>query len=465
MSEWEAAIGHYLQSKGHQVEAIICDGSSPACILREKENDDPKNWRKSCRNCKENIKNVFDKFQIKNTFYNNHFSFLDLVIVKLKIFLRQISENVIRHAEASTIRYRKSVCIENEKHILKKYIRSGIYNDYLANKTFTNKKPNLIFMSHGIYSDWGPAKDAALNLKIPVLSYAGSYLKNCFYFGIIRRKEDSVWGLQVLRQITSDFELRRKRKKLNKYLINRYDKNMGFDLKTKFQKNTLATEPNCKVVTVFLHLTWDASGETFGFDFENLLEWSKFTFTYAQHNKEAKWVFKAHPAEKWHGTSDHLYKKFKKLNLSSNIELLPPDDKIHPLSLIKQSRCVVTAFGTVGLEAAVLGKPVICSSGAHYAGFGFTNDWKTKADYEQLINKAHLLPNLTATQIKKATSYAYDVWCNKQRKLTFLNKHKSKNYGQVLNTKSIYNKIEKDKTLRKILTVLKDLEKVPGGLI
>ena len=42
MLEWEASIGFFLQNKGHQVEAVICDGLSTACILREKVTDDPK---------------------------------------------------------------------------------------------------------------------------------------------------------------------------------------------------------------------------------------------------------------------------------------------------------------------------------------------------------------------------------------------------------------------------------------
>jgi hypothetical protein len=457
MLEWEAAIGYYLKSKGHQVEAVICDGSSPACILREKENDDPKKWRKSCRKCKENIKKVFDKFQIKNTFYNNHFSFLDFVIVKLKIFLRQISENVIRHAEASTIRYKKSVYIENEKVILKKYIQSAIYNDYLAKKTFTNKKPNLIFMSHGIYSDWGPAKDAALNLKIPVLSYAGSYLKNHFYFGILRRKKDTVWGLKKINKNKNKSELEKKRKHLKQYLYNRYNYNDGFDLKTKFRKSRHSFKQNSrKIVSVFLHLTWDASGETFGFDFRNLLEWSEFTFFYAKLNKEIKWIFKVHPAEKWHGTGDHMYEKLKTLTLSPHIELLGPDEKISPLSLINQSRCIVTAFGTVGLEAAVLGKPVICSSGAHYAGFGFTYDWKTQTEYKKLLDNVHNLDTKNKNQLSDAIAYADEIWLKKQRKLTFLTNKDPKNYGEVCKTGKIDKEIEKENTLKIIEQAIKN---------
>ena len=50
MLEWEASIGFFLQNKGHQVEAVICDGLSPACILREKPNDDPKNGQKHAKN-------------------------------------------------------------------------------------------------------------------------------------------------------------------------------------------------------------------------------------------------------------------------------------------------------------------------------------------------------------------------------------------------------------------------------
>jgi len=447
MLEWEASIGFYFQEKGHQVEAVICDGISPACILREIGNGNPKEWYKTCDLCKKNIKDVFDSFGIKNSFYQQNLNLFEKYIIRMKLFFQKtkdFSRGIYKHAIASTIRYTKSVNIENESKILKEFCKAGYYNEFLANKIFSTRKPNIILMSHGIYSDWGPVKDEAFKKGIPVLSYAGGYLKNCFYFGILHRKRDTVWGLS---KIKKSFNLLKNKKLIKKYLENRYKRNKGFDIKTKFNTNLQYKKAFKKQITVFLHLTWDASGETFNFDFDNLLQWSKFTHQCAVNNKNANWIFKVHPAEKWHGTNDPLLEVLAHLKSENHIKVIDPESLISPLSLIEESCCIVTAFGTVGLEAVLQGKPVICSQGAHYSNFGFTYDWETKAEYKKLLKNAHHLGPLNKNQIENATAYAYEIWCKKQRPLKFLDRKRSKNYGEIIRGKKLKYRIRKDKTL------------------
>ena len=459
MLEWEASIGFFLQNKGHQVEAVICDGLSTACILREKVNDDPKKWAKTCKECKCRIKKVFDSFNIKNSFYSQNLGTFEKIKLKIKAFFKEPSETVLRHAIASTIRYAKSVNISKESNVLKKYCHSGVYNNYLAKKIFVKNQPDYVLMSHGIYSDWGPAKDVALHLKIPIFTYAGAYLKNCFYFGILRNQKDSVWGWRFNSIKGNKGISTRIGKNLKKYILERYENGKGFDLKTNFQIQKDSTKKKQNLISVFLHLTWDASGEIFGFDFENLMQWAEFTYVYAQKNTRVNWVFKVHPAEKWHGTSDPLKEKLEQIGINPKIKIIGPDSKMSPLTLIKESKCIVTAFGTVGLEAAVLGKPVICSRGAHYSGFGFTYDWEKIDDYKKLLNNIHNLPPLNNQQIMHARTYAFEIWCKKQRKLDFLDNKEPKNYGELKQDKQIKKLIEKDRTLAHLEKILERSDK------
>jgi hypothetical protein len=70
-------------------------------------------------------------------------------------------------------------------------------------------------------------------------------------------------------------------------------------------------------------------------------------------------------------------------NLPTNVRVIGADDPQSSYPLIAASDAVLTFTSTTGLEAALLGKPVIVSGTTHYRDKGFTLDVSSAAEFEQ----------------------------------------------------------------------------------
>ena len=74
----------------------------------------------------------------------------------------------------------------------------------------------------------------------------------------------------------------------------------------------------------------------------------------------------------------------------------------------------VTAYGTSGLEIALLGKPVILAGEAHYGGKGFTYDGLSPERYRQYLHQTVSLSTLNEDQRQLARRYAYGYFVERQ---------------------------------------------------
>ena len=103
-------------------------------------------------------------------------------------------------------------------------------------------------------------------------------------------------------------------------------------------------------------------------------------------------------------TLDLDYLKEKFTNLSENISIIPPNTEISPYSLFPFIDVGLVYNGTVGLEMAIKGIPVIVAGNAHYGKKGFTYDIEKKVDYSKILfTEKGSLPN----QKELASIYAY----------------------------------------------------------
>jgi capsule polysaccharide export protein KpsC/LpsZ len=67
----------------------------------------------------------------------------------------------------------------------------------------------------------------------------------------------------------------------------------------------------------------------------------------------------------------------------------------------------LTVRGTIGIEAALFGIPVITAGTGRYDNFGFTIDSTSKEDYLEKLSRVHNFPALTPEQTNLAHKFAY----------------------------------------------------------
>jgi hypothetical protein len=97
-------------------------------------------------------------------------------------------------------------------------------------------------------------------------------------------------------------------------------------------------------------------------------------------------------------------------DLPPHIRLMPPDSDINTLSLFDVMDYCVTVRGTVGIEAAAFGIPVLTAGSGRYNGRGFTVDSASREEYLARIARIQDIPRLSAAEQELAERYAYGLF-------------------------------------------------------
>jgi hypothetical protein len=83
-----------------------------------------------------------------------------------------------------------------------------------------------------------------------------------------------------------------------------------------------------------------------------------------------------------------------------------PDDSLSSYRLMEQADIGLVYTSTVGLELALLGKPVVVAAETHYSGKGFTIDAANRDDHRQRLEEMLLDPSAFAPSTEAARRYA-----------------------------------------------------------
>ena len=89
------------------------------------------------------------------------------------------------------------------------------------------------------------------------------------------------------------------------------------------------------------------------------------------------------------------------------MKLVYPDTEISTYSLFEIADYAVTVRGTVGIESALFGIPVVTAGTGRYAGRGFTLDSSTREEYLQKLATLETYPRLSSEQVELAERFAY----------------------------------------------------------
>src|SRR5208283_4163784 len=154
-------------------------------------------------------------------------------------------------------------------------------------------------------------------------------------------------------------------------------------------RERLSLDPNKKTAFIFPHILWDAAlfwGKSLFRDFE---EWFVETVRLACANDNLNWVIKIHPANRRVRESGSLQGEYAEVvtlrkyigKLPPHIVMIPPESEISTYSLFPIIDYCLTVCGTVGIEAARLGIPVLTAGSGPYDHRGFTVDSNSREEY------------------------------------------------------------------------------------
>lgn len=330
---------------------------------------------------------------------------------------------------------------ETRKHI-RNYLRQSMVNALAARAIFDAYHPSsVLFLERG-YAPYGEFFDIALEMGLNTIQWCGSHSNSSFMLKRFHRENEDQHPASLSEETWEKLKAlpwdERMSRKIQQELFNNYAAGEWFsEAGTQFHasitaaeeiKKTLRLDPKKKTAIIFPHLFWDATffwGEDL---FENYRAWFMATVKAAATNTNLNWVIKIHPANtvkmNRDGYKGELIEKISIReavgSLPPHIFLLEPTTPISTYSIYSISDYCITVRGTVGIEAALFGVPVITAGTGRYDRHGFTVDSQTQEDYLAKLHNLQNINRLTKEQIELAERFAFGTFLARPFKLSSL---------------------------------------------
>lgn len=311
-----------------------------------------------------------------------------------------------------------------------------------AERMLMELSPTALVQVDRGYSPFGEIFDVCINRGIPVITWNIAHRDNTLmlkrYHPDNRDAHPSSLSPESWRQLCAAPWGKQQRDLLNQELADSYNSGEWYgEVGTQFGKQRwgreeivtrLGLESGKKTAVVFAHIFWDATffwGEDLFRDYE---DWFVETVRAACANNRLNWLIKVHPAnlvkDRRDGVSGEPSEVIALRNrigqLPDHVKVIPADTEITTLSLFEVVDYCLTVRGTVGMEAALLGRNVLTAGTGRYDRHGFTMDFDSREAYLAQLSRLEELPPPTPAMRELAERYSYGVFlCRPVRLLCF----------------------------------------------
>ena len=347
-----------------------------------------------------------------------------------------------RHALSTALRSTKrgtfDLECELDRQVLTELVASSLSYADAASRVLDHVEPDLIVMIDKGYMPRAQLFDHAMQRGIETVSWANTHKSNAIMLSRSNAANsnqnnntlsDASWDSARGRPLTAQ-----ERNELHDELYRGYAENQWFIvdgtqrntrmLDADFVRSELGLDPAKKTAVVFSHITWHATLFWGNSLFETYEDWLAETVRAAIGNDKVNWVVKIHPAHIGKGLRERFYAEPAEAvalgelgELPAHITVLPADSDISTHSLFTAMDYCVTVRGTVGVESAVLGIPVLTAGDGPYSGRGFTIDSASQAEYLNRVSHIDAVPSPTEEQRALAEQFAYAYFISRTLEL------------------------------------------------
>lgn len=252
-------------------------------------------------------------------------------------------------------------------------------------------EPDCVAMSHSILTQCSPLAWLAATRGIPVVTLFGNYGLPRFWR--MRDAEDIHYGMDRPEKNDLDRLATNQADALaeigSKYLAARlsgHTDDLGGRMAFKGDSDKLrlkCSNVNRPTVAVYASNWFDFPHALGMSRFRDFYDWIESTLQVAIATPSVRWLFRAHPCDKWYGgitLKDMLPQK-----LPDHIVLLP--DECSGQSVMKIADALVTYHGTAAIEYAAMGKPVLVADKGWFHDCGFVLYPESRDEYLRLLGE------------------------------------------------------------------------------
>ncbi len=430
---FDAIFGHGFYRAGSDVLMLYCDGLMDSCdadtVFRNQ-----KAQCSACRKLGPSVKKYLGLEQLQCIFYRDYILSEDISEIKTKVAeldksqlldFQYMGVNVGVHAKVATIRFflygRINLSNPKEESVFREKLVYAMIAVKVASNIIEKEKPDTIFMLHGIYSSWGPFLSYFRNQGKDTYVYDNK-LSKLGYFTFHHNCEPyKIFGQEAWLDF-SRFPLKKEEEsQLKSYLDKRFKGKLGEYLMYKGDfgdsnaKNSILKSlfkgNYARRYVMYPNVAWDGNIKGYTSEvFEDMFDWLDKTVEFFKKNRNYQLIIKSHPAEiitDKCNTSVATYMEERHGPLPENIVVLKPDVAIKAYDLANPDILSITYDGTIGLELALSGLPVLVAGDSHYREAGAVKKIETLNEYYKLLKNPGELISFTKEHIELAKKYAY----------------------------------------------------------
>lgn len=301
-----------------------------------------------------------------------------------------------------------------------------------AQEIVQSVRPQLVLSVDPGYSPRGELFDLCLAADIETITWNAAHKNNAVILKRYNRANRDVhpaslsartWEEMKTRSWTESDRERLRRELVGSYLSGEWYGEVGTQVHTALQeaeeiRRALDLDDRKKTAVIFSHIFWDGTF-FYGTDlFESYEEWFVETVKAACANPHVNWIIKVHPANIVKNIRDGVESEPSELTairslggaLPPHVQVIQPDSRMSTLSLYSVMDYCITVRGTVGIEAASFGIPVLTAGTGRYDRRGFTIDSDSRAQYLDRLAHIQDMAPLSAAQRDLAERFAYGIF-------------------------------------------------------
>ena len=301
-----------------------------------------------------------------------------------------------------------------------------------ARELVNRSRPKLALLLEKGLSPMAELFGVCIDAGIPVVQYCGSHLSNSYVLKRYSRSnryqhpfslDPATWQKVKVMPWSPDHETSLMEEFAEAYQQGSWFKrkflHQGKQIKSAAEvRKQLGLDPSRKTAVIFSHVLWDATffyGEGL---FENYEEWLLETVKAACANTTVNWIIKLHPDLVWKlkyenhtgELRDTIAIRSSVGRLPDHVKLVLPDTDISSYSFFEITDYCLTVRGTIGIEMACHGVPVITAGTGRYSGLGFTVDSKDRVEYLERIAHIEDQPAMTPTEVELARRFGHALF-------------------------------------------------------
>jgi len=258
--------------------------------------------------------------------------------------------------------------------LYRRYIRSAAHIADVAQSILERLQPRAVVVFNGVSFPEAIVRETALRMGIPVITHEVGIRPLTAFF---THGQATAYPIEI----PDEFQMSPQQKaQLDAYLEDRFHgrftmagiqfwpemEALGDELLSKIESYE-------RMVVVFTNVIFDTSQVHANILFEDMFDWLRSVVDFAREHPETLFIVRAHPDELRPGkesqetVEEHL--AVSGGNELPNLVFLGPRRYVSSYDLIRRAKLVMVYNSTIGLEATLLGKVVLCGGKARYTSY------------------------------------------------------------------------------------------------